>query len=100
MSASFVPARGQVYMLIKNDGSDAVTGTFNGQPEGSVIVLNGYQLVLSYVGGDGNDVILTSLNGKEPSTATVSSTANPSTPGQSVTFTRTSAARLGPQPAL
>ena len=44
---------------------------------------------LSYVGGDGNDVVLSALNGKEPSSASVVSTANPSTPGQSVTFTAT-----------
>ena len=90
LSNSFVPTRGEIYTIISNDGTDAVSGTFNGRPEGSVITLNGvYQFQLSYVGGTGNDVVLAALNGKEPSTTTVSSSVNPSTTEQSVTFTAT-----------
>ena len=56
---TFVPMLGQQFVLIENDGADPVSGTFHGKPEGSIITLNGAQFVLSYAGGDGNDVTLT-----------------------------------------
>jgi len=90
LSPSFIPAQGQSFVLINNDGADPVNGIFNGLPEGSVITLNSvYQFVLSYIGGNGNDVVLTSLNGLSLPTVTVVSSLNPSTPGQNVMFTAT-----------
>ena len=90
LSPSFIPAQGQTFVLIKNDGADPLSGTFNGKPEGSVITLNTvYQFVLSYVGGDGNDLVLTSLNGLPLPGVALLSSPNPSTPGQNVTFTAT-----------
>ncbi len=91
LSPSFIPAQGQTFVLITNDGTDPVNGTFNGKPEGSVITLNTiYQFVLSYIGGIGNnDVVLTSLNGLPLPTVTLVSSLNPSTPGQNVMFTAT-----------
>ena len=59
---SFSPAAGQVFTLIDNDGTDPVSGTFTGLPEGSTLTLSGvYPFRISYAGGDGNDVTLTSL---------------------------------------
>jgi autotransporter-associated beta strand protein/YD repeat-containing protein len=58
---------GDQIVLINNDGTDAVTGTFNNLPEGSAVVVNGVTYVLSYHGGTGNDVVLT--NATPPSTA-------------------------------
>jgi hypothetical protein len=55
----FVPAAGQVYVIIDNDGTDAVTGTFAGLVEGATFTQNGVSYKISYVGGDGNDVTLT-----------------------------------------
>ena len=55
---SYVPVPGDVFRLIANDGLDAVTGTFNGLPEGSTITFNGVPLRLQYAGGTGNDVVL------------------------------------------
>lgn len=52
---------GHTYLLIANDGTDAVVGTFAGLPEGSVITSNGQRFQISYVGGTGNDVVLTAL---------------------------------------
>lgn len=51
-------ADGAVYTIINNDGSDAVVGTFNGQPNGSLIPFNGQNFFIFYDGGDGNDVEL------------------------------------------
>lgn len=49
----------QSFVLIDNDGStDPVIGTFAGLPEGAILSLAGTPLFVSYVGGDGNDVVL------------------------------------------
>ena len=50
------------FVIIDNDGADAVVGTFNGLPEGSLLQLSSNQVFkISYSGGDGNDVVLTQL---------------------------------------
>ncbi|MBB3836022.1 surface protein [Runella defluvii] len=62
LSGSHVPVLGQTFVIVNNDGSDAIQGTFNGLPEGSTIApFLGGQLNarISYVGGDGNDAVLT-----------------------------------------
>jgi hypothetical protein len=50
------------FTIISNDLSDAVSGTFAGLPEGSVVTGNSQQFKLTYVGGSGNDVVLTLTN--------------------------------------
>jgi fibronectin-binding autotransporter adhesin len=51
---------GQQLVLINNDGTDAIAGTFSGRAEGSTVTVNGQSFVISYIGGlDGNDVTLT-----------------------------------------
>jgi hypothetical protein len=59
----FVPAQNQVFLIVDNDGTDAVSGTFNGLPEGGTFNVGPYPFQISYVGETGNDVILTSLSG-------------------------------------
>lgn len=50
------------FVVIDNDGADAVVGTFNGLPEGSILQMSSNQVFkISYSGGDGNDVVLTQL---------------------------------------
>ncbi len=94
MDPSFVPAFGQQFVLINNDGADPVSGQFLihgavGQwTEGSIFNLGGYQFSLSYRGGDGNDVVVTAGGNAVP-TVTVGSSANPSLSGQQVIFTAT-----------
>ncbi|MBF0622908.1 MAG: DUF4347 domain-containing protein, partial [Magnetococcales bacterium] len=56
---SFTPSADDVFTLINNDGSDAVTGTFDGLAEGDNYTFDNYTFSISYVGGDGNDVTLT-----------------------------------------
>ena len=53
-----MPALGDVFTIVSNDGADAVTGTFAGLPEGATVVFNGVNLRLSYAGGTGNDITL------------------------------------------
>ena len=52
-------ALGQQFVIINNDLADAITGTFSGLPQGSTITVSNYKFTISYVGGDGNDVVLT-----------------------------------------
>jgi autotransporter-associated beta strand protein len=47
-------------VLISNDGTDPVTGTFAGLAEGSLVVINGVKFFITYTGGSGNDVVLKS----------------------------------------
>ncbi len=70
LASSFVPSLGQQFVLINNDGVDAISGTFNGRAEGSIVALNGAEFQLSYVGGSGsNDVVLTCTFSPKPGTA-------------------------------
>ncbi len=59
LSGTHAPAEyGEHFVIIDNDGSDAITGTFSGLPEGSVMTFNGEEFKITYLGGDGNDVVL------------------------------------------
>ncbi len=55
----FKPSKGSSFTIIDNDASDAVVGTFTNMDEGSTFTVGGYVFAISYVGGDGNDVVLT-----------------------------------------
>jgi len=58
----FDPAVGSAFTIINNDGSDAVVGTFSGLPDGAILALNGKPFQIRYVGGSGNDVVLTRIS--------------------------------------
>ncbi len=56
---------GDVLTLIRNDGTDAVNGTFQGLPEGAMVTVNGVNYAITYLynaesatAGNGNDVAL------------------------------------------
>jgi fibronectin-binding autotransporter adhesin len=66
LSGSYTPVPGDVFTIIANDGSDAVVGTFNGLPEGATVTFNGVPLRVSYRGGTGNDVTLSTLAALPP----------------------------------
>lgn len=55
----FKPVAGQKYTIISNDGSDAVSGTFDSLDQGATLTVGSYKFSVSYNGGDGNDVVLT-----------------------------------------
>jgi CSLREA domain-containing protein len=61
----FVPSAGQSFTIIDNDGSDAVVGTFNGLAEGATIPnflgVSTINAQITYQGGSGNDVVLTTV---------------------------------------
>ncbi len=63
VSLNFPSALGNQFVIINNDGNDAVTGVFTGRPEGSTFAAGGEQFRIGYAGGDGNDVVLTQISG-------------------------------------
>ncbi len=82
----FTPPTGSTFAIVTNDGSDAIVGTFAGLPEGSTVVLSGQALKISYVGGTGNDVVLSAA---KPNLAMSNSVAPSGTspPGTDLTYT-------------
>jgi autotransporter-associated beta strand protein len=52
-------AIGQQFDILDNEGSEPVTGIFNGLPEGAALSTGGYNFNIFYLGGTGNDVVLT-----------------------------------------
>lgn len=61
-AGAFRPLPGDVFVLIANDGSDTVAGTFQGLPQGAILDdflgLAGTTAHITYTGGDGNDVAI------------------------------------------
>jgi hypothetical protein len=74
----FAPGVGTSFVIVSNDGTDPVEGTFQSRPEGSTFVLSGITFAISYHGGDGNDVVLTVV-AADPKPARPPSLANIST---------------------
>jgi autotransporter-associated beta strand protein len=63
------PVSDDEFVIINNDGQDQVVGTFAGLPEGTVFenfLGSGLPFRISYVGGDGNDVVIASFAAPEP----------------------------------
>jgi hypothetical protein len=54
----YVPAVGAQFAIVVNDGSDAVTGTFTGLPEGAHLRVGSTRFRITYAGGSGNDIVL------------------------------------------
>lgn len=54
--------KGDTFTIIDNKTTYPMLGTFKDLPEGAEITVGGATFKISYVGGDGNDVVLTALN--------------------------------------
>ena len=64
-------AIGASFVIVANDGTDAVSGTFAGLADGATFLIGGSLFSITYHGGtNNNDVVLTSLNGGGTDTAT------------------------------
>ena len=62
LNGTYTPTSGQSFLIVQNDGTDAIIGTFNGLAEGAMIANflgSGRSVTISYTGGTGNDVVLT-----------------------------------------
>ncbi|HKX62396.1 MAG TPA: autotransporter-associated beta strand repeat-containing protein [Verrucomicrobiae bacterium] len=59
----FLPDSGDSFVILSNDGADAIGGTFFGLPNNSFVSAGpGLRFQVRYNGGDGNDVILIFTN--------------------------------------
>jgi hypothetical protein len=61
VSLGFTPGVGDEFVIIDNDGADAVVSNFNGIADGASITVGGSNFRVDYDGGDGNDVVLTQI---------------------------------------
>jgi Ca2+-binding RTX toxin-like protein len=85
VASGYYPIHDTEYVLIDNDETDAISGTFTGLSEGALLVVGPYVFRVSYEGGDGNDVVLVSL---APNRLPVADAGGPylATDGGAVTF--------------
>jgi hypothetical protein len=81
LANGFRPTVGQTFTIINNTGSSAVSGVFEGVPEGTTVSGGGYDFKLSYVGGTGNDVTLTTIGLSGTSSTGAGSNDGTTTPG-------------------
>ena len=72
VTLGFAPAPGVILTLVDNISVGAVTGTFTGLAEGATVTAtyggDTFRFAISYVGGTGNDIILTRAGGSSVST--------------------------------
>lgn len=59
MLNEFVTSAGQTFLVIDHRGLNAIDGTFLNLAEGETVWAGAYGFTVSYVGGDGNDFVLT-----------------------------------------
>lgn len=85
---------GDEIVLIDNDGSDAVVGTFSNYANGDIVVLNGESWRLLYDGGDGNDVSLR-FGGSTSISVSDASVVEGDSGTSVLTFTVTSSTAIG-----
>ena len=53
------PVPGTVFTILEKNSAGALAGTFNGLAEGATLTVGAVDMIISYVGGSGNDVTLT-----------------------------------------
>lgn len=82
----FTPALNDSFVIINNDGVDAINGIFNGLAQGATAVVGGYTYTISYIGGTGNDVVLTVTG------VPAAPTPTPSAPNTGMTMFKTNPA--------
>ncbi|TMQ32483.1 MAG: hypothetical protein E6K70_18285 [Planctomycetota bacterium] len=61
VTPAFTPTVGESFVLISNDGVDAVVGTFTGLAQNATFSAGGMTFQINYQGGDGNDVVVTRI---------------------------------------
>lgn len=63
MVNNFSPTHGDSFLIIDNNGTDLINGIFQNAPEGARIIGDGNRIfTITYRGGDGNDVVLRTVN--------------------------------------
>ncbi|MBI3852777.1 MAG: hypothetical protein HY298_21185 [Verrucomicrobia bacterium] len=70
VTLGFTPAPSDTFVIINNDGTDAISGIFAGLPQNALLTNGATIFRFSYAGGDGDDVTLTTTLGAPSSTLT------------------------------
>ena len=65
---AFAVPRGATFTIINLVGNKLAEGTFQALPEGMKLLAEGQEFVITYRGGDGNDVVLTAVGDPPPLT--------------------------------
>ena len=86
-SLGFTPSNGEQFTIIKS--TVPIVGTFFNLPEGSPMTIGNTQFTISYVGGDGHDVVLTQSNIAAPAVTDITPSSGPELGGTLVTITGT-----------
>lgn len=74
LTGTHTPVDGQSFIIISNDDTDGVVGTFAGLAEGDRITNflgSDLDAIISYTGGSGNDVVLTAVENSPPTDITL-----------------------------
>ncbi len=99
LSWLFTSNTGDTFTIINKTSAGLVSGTFAGLPEGATFNSHGRTYRITYVGGDGNDVVLTDVAAPATPTPTPTATVTP-TPTATPTPTSTPAATVTPTPTV
>jgi len=67
VTASYSPGVNDTFLILDNGGGAAISGTFAGLPEGAEFNAGHVRFRITYVGGTGNDVVLTVVQVGAPS---------------------------------
>jgi hypothetical protein len=70
-SLGYASSANDQFTIINNDGTDPVTGTFSGLPQGKKFYIGQQLFQISYTGGSGNDVVLSRLITPPPPVLTI-----------------------------
>ncbi len=105
LSGSYVPTGSETFIIGVNDGTDPVIGNFAGLPEGGTIfniLGSGLNATITYIGNDGNDIVITVQPSSCPPPTFTSCPTNivvPAAPGvcgANVTYTATATGTPAP----
>jgi autotransporter-associated beta strand protein len=61
LGSGFTPTGGSQFTIIHNTGSSPISGTFTNLPQGAKVTVGGHTFTISYTGGAGNDVVLSTV---------------------------------------
>ncbi len=97
-TGGFAPVIGQTFTLLANDAADAISGVFTG-PTLNPFLGSSLAAAISYVGGSGNDVVLTTVDPASQVTSNGVVSALPAWVAPGGTFTLSQVVRLLPNVA-
>ena len=88
-TVGFSPTNGASFTIINNTGGSAITGTFSGMAEGSTVTVGGWSFKITYLGGSGHSVVLTTGTPVLALVNSVSPSAMLQSPGTDLAYTIT-----------